>query len=150
MREWLDDPAFAERPVVAAASTIILPIHPDKERLITPPVAPDEIGPDGQNYAGEAADRFARLGKAVETLPVATFVAAADIIGWRTITADMPAPSTGLLTLVWLLGTFAHAEIHAFGFTFEGWHGHAWDRERAFFAATAATGRLTLVPSASA
>lgn len=42
-------------------------------------------------------------------------------------------PSTGMFTIIYTIEKIMKAgdELHLFGFTFEGWHGHAWAVERA-------------------
>lgn len=144
MREWLDEYAFASRPAFRAAQTILLPIHPDKDHLMVPPIATKDVGEEGRNHAVEAKIRFETLGKSVLILPVSVFLSAAKIIGCTRVTPTMPAPSTGLLVLVFLLSRYRGAKIEAFGFTFEGWHGHRWDLERAFMESLRADGRLCL------
>lgn len=42
-------------------------------------------------------------------------------------------PSSGLLVFLRLREIYPAKAIHLFGFTHEGWSGHAWDAEREFF-----------------
>jgi hypothetical protein len=56
-------------------------------------------------------------------------------------------PSTGALTLYYLLGRFPAAAIRLFGFTHEGWNGHAWSAEREWMAALQAGGRIEILPA---
>jgi hypothetical protein len=59
----------------------------------------------------------------------------------------MSAPSTGLIALLWALETFG-CPINVYGFGFDGWEGHRWDRERAFFETMQVEGRARLHPTA--
>ncbi|MDY8108151.1 glycosyltransferase family 29 protein [Fulvimarina sp. 2208YS6-2-32] len=145
MREWLDDPDFSERPQVQAADCILLPIHPDKDELIDPPLTREErLDPDARNYAREA---HAMLGErsdaSVSILPARHFIEACRTIGQIRQERRMPAPSTGLIALHWALAT-CRSPIDVTGFRFDGWPGHRWEAERAFFRAMEAGGRIRI------
>ena len=147
MREWLDDPEFAVRPVVAAAAEILLPIHPAKDEMIVPPLTPAERShPDAANYADEARKMLEKHGKTVSVVSVEIFLQAAAIIGFERPERAMDAPSTGLIALCWALETFDDP-IDIVGFGFAGWDGHRWGRERAFFEKLQAGGRIRLHPA---
>ncbi|WP_268879183.1 hypothetical protein [Jiella pelagia] len=146
MREWLADPAFVQRAAVRQADEILLPIHPAKDGLIVPPLTDDErSSPDGRNYTQEACAMLAALGKRAAAVDVRHFLTASAIIGYERPERAMSAPSTGLIALVWALETFDDT-IAVHGFGFEGWAGHRWDRERAFFEAMHDAGRIRLSP----
>lgn len=148
MREWLDDPGFPDRPAVAGAREILFPIHPDKDDLIEPPLdAEERMHPDARNWAAEAGERLRASGRHVTLVDVAIFLRASAIVGNRRPARDMSPPSTGLIALVWALETFA-GPIDVHGFGFDGWHGHRWDRERAFFARMRDEGSVRLHPIA--
>ena len=149
MAERLGDSGFTDTPVVRAAGEVILPIAPETDDLRDPPVpAAERAAPDARNYAEEATRRLEAAGNAVRVLPPSVFTAAVAAAGHDRFTPDTPPPSTGLIALVWLLGAFPACRVHAFGFGFEGWSGHAWDGERAFFARQEALGRVVLHPPA--
>ena len=146
MREWLDDPDFLARPAVAQADEILLPIHPGKDDLIEPPLSEAEhLAPDARNWAPEAEARLRADGRSVTRVGVETFLRAAAIIGYEQPQRDMSAPSTGLIALLWALETFG-GPIDVYGFGFDGWDGHRWDRERAFFETMQNEGRVRLHP----
>ena len=148
MREWLDDPGFADRPAVAGAGEILFPIHPDKDDLIEPPLGADErMAPDARNWAAEAGEMLRAGGRPVTLVDVAIFLRASAIIGNGRTERHMSAPSTGLIALVWALETFSDP-IDVYGFGFEGWPGHRWDKERAFFERMRDEGRVRLHPIA--
>ena len=147
MAERLANPRFERSPPVEAAGTVILPIAPETDDLRDPPVPlAERAAPDARNHAGEATARLRAAGKRVEVLPAALFAEAVRAAGHERLAPDTPPPSTGLIALVWLLTTRPDHHVHAFGFGFEGWDGHAWDGERACFERHAAAGRLTLHP----
>ena len=149
MAERLSDPGFAGTPVISAAGEVILPIAPETDDLRDPPVpVAERAAPDARNYAAEATRRLQAAGKAVRVLPASVFTASVTAAGHDRFTPDTPPPSTGLIALVWLLDAFPDCRVHAFGFGFEGWSGHAWDGERAFFARQEALGRVVLHPPA--
>jgi hypothetical protein len=133
MAEWLKTGSILEAEAFASAMRIVLPIAP--EVGYQHPV--DDL--DSTNFQREASSRFHSAGKKVELVSREVFDEARSIVGEA-------APSTGLITLLWLLRTEGDAQIHAFGFGFAGWTGHAFDRERAFFKEVARKGRLTLHP----
>ncbi|TPW28165.1 glycosyltransferase family 29 protein [Pararhizobium mangrovi] len=149
MREWLDDPAFATRKPMRETRRILLPIHPDKDERIAPPLsAAERADPDGANHADEARMRFSAAGKEVIVVDEAVFLAACAVIGHPRIERAMPAPSTGLIALIWALSTFDEP-IDVFGFGFDGWQGHRWAMERAFFHAKENEGRVRIHPPVS-
>ena len=145
MRERLENPARLFTPALRAAERVILPIAPQTDDLRVPPVPPAaRLAPDARNYAPEASARLEAANKRVATLPARFFAAAARAAGHERLAPDTPPPSTGLIALVWLLEAYPAAPIHCFGFAFEGWEGHAWAAERAFFARQAEAGRVRL------
>ncbi|RFC64350.1 hypothetical protein DYI37_08490 [Fulvimarina endophytica] len=148
MREWLDEPGFADRLLVRTAGEILLPIHPGKDDLADPPLSQDErTAPDARNYAAEAVHALEAAGRPVAVMPAAIFLKACRLIGYERPERGMDAPSTGLLTLLWALERYA-GPIDVLGFGFEGWSGHRWSRERAIFEDFEAKGRIRLHPIA--
>lgn len=142
--EWLADPGFVDRPVVRAAKEILLPIHPAKDNHYSPPLTEAERGePDARNHADAMVSMLERSGKSATILSPNLFLKACRIIGYERPERGMAAPSTGLIALVWALGTF-DKPVAATGFGFDGWSGHRWKAERAFFEAQQDKGRLRL------
>ncbi|KAB0681518.1 hypothetical protein F6X38_05920 [Aureimonas leprariae] len=138
MREWLEDPDFVRRRVVAEAGAFLLPFPPK------PPEAdPSE---DGRDWTGEAAARLRPLGCPVAVLPEPLTREAAALV--RREAGRPAAPSTGYLTAFALLAVTRPEAVRfdVFGFGFAGWEGHAFDAERRWFEAMAAAGRLRLHP----
>ncbi|NGM37550.1 hypothetical protein G4G93_27165 [Methylobacterium sp. DB0501] len=140
MREWLADPGFIDRPVVRRARAFVLPF----------PMLPDaQNRPEPICFTREALALLRPLGKPVHILPGILHDEARRRLGPRT--DGRPNPSTGFLTMLALrLGRPAQAapaEVHGFGF--DGWPGHPWAAERAWFADEAAAGRLRLHPLAA-
>lgn len=146
MREWLDDTAFLTRPAVVQAGEILLPIHPAKDDLIAPPLDEAERkAPDARNWAPEAEAMLRADGRTVTRVDVDIFLRACAVIGYPRPQRDMSAPSTGLIALLWALETFG-GPIDVYGFGFDGWDGHRWNRERAFFETMQDEGRVRLHP----
>ncbi|TNC13033.1 hypothetical protein FF100_13900 [Methylobacterium terricola] len=137
MREWLADPGFLDRPVVRQAQAFVLPF----------PMLPEEHNrPEPICFTREALAMLRPLGRPVHILPESLHGEA-----WRRLAAlgsARPNPSTGFLTMLALrVGRPAGAPpVEAHGFGFDGWPGHPWAAERAWFAAEAAAGRLRLHP----
>ena len=126
MREWLDDPAFAMRPAVAAARRIVLPIAPTGQGIVEPDA--DRFA-GHVNHAAEATARLRAAGRAVRVLPRRAFEAACAALA---IEPDGGrAPSTGFVALHhYRTGLPAAWTVELVGFGFDGWQGHAWDAER--------------------
>ncbi|MCK5930934.1 MAG: glycosyltransferase family 29 protein [Fulvimarina manganoxydans] len=143
-REWLANPGFVDRASVRTSGEILLPIHPAKDDHYLPPLSAAERGePDARNHAADMVSMLERSDKAVTVLSPEIFLKACRIIGYERPERGMAAPSTGLIALVWALQTF-DMPIAVSGFSFEGWPGHRWEAERAFFEAQRDEGRLRL------
>lgn len=136
-REWLADRNFLERPVVRAARAFILPF----------PMLPAEHNvPEPICWTRELLALLQPLGRPVLLLPETLHQQAHALLGQRA--TGRPNPSTGfLVTLALLLGRPAGAgPAQVFGFGFDGWPGHPWAAERAWFAEAEAAGRIRLHP----
>lgn len=141
MREWLEDRHFLERPVVRAARAFILPF----------PMLPAEHNrPEPICWTREILALLRPTGRPVHVLPEALHERARCLLAPRT--EGRPNPSTGfLVTLALLLARGrGAAPVRAYGFGFDGWAGHPWAAERAWFAEQEAAGRLHLHPLESA
>lgn len=137
MREWLEDRHFLMRPVIRAAGAFILPF----------PMLPAEHNvPEPICWTREILARLRPLGRPIHILPEALHDQARSLLADGT--SREPNPSTGfLVTLALLRGrTEWRPAAEAYGFGFEGWPGHPWAAERAWFSAAEAAGRLRLHP----
>ncbi|MFJ7437558.1 hypothetical protein ACIQW5_07895 [Methylorubrum thiocyanatum] len=137
MREWLEDRHFLERPAVRAAGAFILPF----------PMLPAEHNrPETICWTREVLALLRPSGRPVHILPEALHERARRLLAPRT--PGRPNPSTGfLVTLALLLARGqGAAPVQAYGFGFDGWLGHPWAAERAWFADQEAAGRLNLHP----
>ncbi len=137
MREWLEDRDFLKRPVVQAAQAFILPF---------PLLAAEENGPEPICWTREALARLRPSGRPIHILPQSLHDRARRLLAPHT--RGCPNPSTGfLVTLALLLDRACHADpVRAYGFGFDGWPGHPWAAERAWFADVQGAGRLSLHP----
>jgi hypothetical protein len=139
-REWLADRNFLQRPVVRAAQAFILPF----------PMLPAEHNvPEPICWTRELLALLQPLGRPVLLLSETLQQQAHTQLTPRT--AGCPNPSTGfLVTLALLLVRPASARpAQAFGFGFDGWPGHPWAAERAWFADAEAAGRIRVHPPLS-
>lgn len=142
MREWLRDPRFLDRPVVRCADAFILPF---------PMLPAEQNRPEQVCWTREVLELLAPLGKPVHILPEELHQAAR--LRLAPVTTDpgpagRPNPSTGfLVTLAFLLGRpLRRGPVAAHGFGFDGWPGHPWTAERAWFRQAEAAGHLRLHP----
>ncbi|OXT02100.1 hypothetical protein B7H23_04010 [Notoacmeibacter marinus] len=151
MAEWLDEATLEQSPAFAAAQRIILPIHPDKDHAVVPPLTAGEWAElDGPPLTERAIRRFSHRGKRVRLLPATCFISAATAIGIEPLRRNSPAPSSGYLLVSAILErTHPDQTVTIHGFGFEGWNGHDFDAERRWFARQASAGRLIYAPSSS-
>lgn len=141
MREWLEDRHFLERPLVRAAQAFILPF----------PMLPDEHNrPEPICWTSDILALLHPTGRPVHILSEALHDHARDLLAPRT--PGRPNPSTGFLVTLALLCARAPGAppVQAYGFGFDGWPGHPWAAERAWFVGEEAAGRLHLHPFESA
>ncbi len=134
-REWVEDPHFRERPVVRAARAFILPF----------PILPAAQNvPEPICWTRELLAVLRPLGRPVHILPEALHDRARALL--TAGPGDRPNPSTGFLVTLALCEErpAAAPPAEAFGFGFDGWPGHPWAAERAWFARSHAAGRLRL------
>ena len=148
MREWLDDPRFAERPAVRSASAVFLPIHPDHlDHMDRLPSPEERRGADAEDHTAEAVAKLTRAGVRVELLSAPSFAAAMRELGRAAVPGAAP-PSTGYLGTRHFVETLGRAgcRIECYGFGWDGYAAHDWDGERAWFDAREREGRLHVVP----
>lgn len=166
--EWLEDPALGTRPAIRAARRILLPLHPGSAFLGTRRDAAGAVHRDDVDHtralrarlAGPAREVVAldarhheRCCRALGLVPApATGTDSAGDGAAPPPDAAVHRPSTGFVALLWYLTTLPpEARIRLHGFTFEGWSGHPWARERERVAAEVRAGRVELVaPDAAA
>ncbi|WP_342166530.1 hypothetical protein [Methylobacterium sp. SD21] len=136
-REWLEDPGFLDRPVIRAAESFILPF---------PMLPPEQNVPEPICWTREMLALLQPLRRPIHILPDALHGYAHALLAAGT--EGEPNPSTGfLVTLALILGRPAQASAaEAHGFGFDGWPGHPWAAERAWFAAAEAAGQIRLHP----
>ena len=135
MREWLADPSFRDRPVVRGAGAFILPF---------PMLPPEQNVPEPICWTREVLALLRPLGKPIHILSEGLHAEAHRLLAPGS--AGRPNPSTGFLVAYAILrGRPAGAQpVEAYGFGFEGWPGHPWAAERAWFAKAQAQARLRL------
>lgn len=133
---YRDDPAFLK------AGRLVLPYHPEIiRRCMRPPSLLSRLKGRRADWTDACLSAAKAYGKSVEIISPEAYDAAARVLGISGVWRDH-VPSSGFLAIERAL---THGEeIHVFGFTFRGWHRHAWDREEAIVRAHAAAGRLTL------
>lgn len=134
--EWLADPGFAQRKAVQDATRITL-------------VFPPSTKPEDECHAEQLCDRLLPLGKAVGWIDAATEDRArAALLRYGALPTS--ALSSGFLYSFMALEAedSASSSFDIFGFGFDGWDGHAWSAERAWFEGAHAAGRLVLHPLA--
>ncbi len=128
---------FLDRPVIRAAESFILPF----------PMLPAEQNvPEPICWTREMLALLQPLsGRSTSCRRPARACAHALLAAG---TEGEPNPSTGfLVTLALILGRPAQAvAAEAHGFGFDGWPGHPWAAERAWFAAAEAAGQIRLHP----
>ncbi|MFP5076200.1 hypothetical protein ACLE20_02740 [Rhizobium sp. YIM 134829] len=130
--EWLADPGFVERRAVRDATQITL-------------VFPPSTKSEDECHAHGLIGRLTPLGKIIGWIDAETEARArAALIGHGG--NPKAALSSGYLYTFRLLEAGSASAPHVFGFGFEGWDGHAWAAERAWFEASHDAGRLVLHP----
>ena len=147
MEEWLRTGSIETGAAFLATPRVCLPIHPRKASLIVPPLDRREReAAREQDFTEAATLRFVRLGKAVDLYDAAHFARSVRALGYAALKRDAPAPSTGYLAARWWVEQARSRgwRCHAYGFGFEGWHGHDFEAERAWFDRAASTGFLSV------
>ncbi|WP_156381829.1 hypothetical protein [Rhizobium sp. Leaf341] len=134
--EWLADPTFPQRRAVQDAARITL-VFPPSEK------------PEDECHAEDLCQRLGPLGKEIGWIDAATedraraallthgaiptsALSSGFLYTFRTLEAEEPGSSS----------------FDIVGFGFDGWDGHAWSAERAWFEAAHNSGRLVLHPLA--
>ncbi len=116
-------------------------VHP-----AVPDARPEANLPEPICWTREILARLRPTGRPIHILPESLHERARGLLAAGT--SGRPNPSTGfLVTLALLLDRPSDADpIQAFGFGFDGWPGHPWAAERAWFERAEAAGRLRLHP----
>jgi hypothetical protein len=112
------------------AETIVLPLNPIVIRNYHP--RPNWIAwLRGQRWESTQAmlEVFGRT-KPVTVFPVDHYERCCEELGIFSESKKQVFPSSGFLATSWLMRKFPNAKINLFGFSFQGWKRHAWERER--------------------
>ena len=146
--EWLRDPALARRPAVAAASRVVLPLHPDSAYLPIRRDAAGRVHRDDRDHSARLRERLETPARAVIRLPARHHERCCAALGLDPAGGvDDGRPSTGFVALAWYLDALAPGwRVVLHGFTFEGWEGHPWRREREWVEARVREGVAQVVP----
>lgn len=150
--EWLEDATFAHRPVVAAAGRVLLPLHPASRYLGTRAGADGRVHRDDRDHGDALETLLASPARRVVRLTAGHHERCCEALGLVVApcadeAVDDARPSTGFVALLWYAATLPpQARIVLHGFTFEGWPGHPWAREREHVARLRRAGRVELVP----
>lgn len=149
--EWLADPRFERRAHVAGAGRVWLPLDPASAFLRTRRDARRRIVRDDVDHTEALRARLATGRRAVECLPAdhherccreLGLVPGKAATGAPHDDPDRRRPSTGFIALAWFDRTLPPEwQIVLYGFGFDGWAGHPWERERARVAARVHSGR---------
>ena len=150
--EWLEDPDLAERPAVAAASRVVLPLHPGSAYLPTRRGADGRVHRDDRDHTDALRERLGSPTRAVIGLPARHHERCCAALGLDPAGGvDDGRPSTGFVALAWYLDALAPGwRVVLHGFTFEGWEGHPWRCEREWVEARVREGTVRVVPARAA
>jgi hypothetical protein len=133
--EWVRDQTFWRRRAVRSATVVSLPIAPTLLDYLGGQLWRYQYGSarvrDSLNFTKQYLRRFS-ASKKVRILPNHVRLAALQLVAGNTRQHDVTHwPSTGFLALQWYYHHLApNASIDLYGFSFAGWDGHHWERER--------------------
>lgn len=132
--EWIRDPEFIKRRAISCAQLITL-------------VFPHTDDPGAECWFNELSQLLQEAGKSV------TFINDAEHSYARETLCKLGAHSEAALSSGFV---YSHSKLrslpigapplHIFGFSFEGWDGHAWSSEAEWFRRSASEGRVQLHP----
>lgn len=139
--KYRDDPAYED------AERIVLSYHPDIVRHYMPRPNPLSRLLGRHNDWSALCEQIAvARGKETETLPAELYRAACAILDIDIERKEF-FPSSGFLAVLHELGRAPKSNgLEIFGFGFQGWKRHRWDREKAYLSAMAAAGKIVLNP----
>ncbi len=130
--EWIHDPEFVNRRAISSAQLITL-------------VFPHSDDPGAECWFNELSQLLQDVGKSV------TFINDAEHSYARETLCKLGARSEAALSSGFV---YAHSKLRSlpigspplqiFGFSFEGWEGHAWSAEAEWFRRSASEGRVQM------
>ncbi len=130
--EWLADPQFTQRRAVQDARRVTL-VFPPSARI------------EDECHAEELCQRLAPLGKEIRWIDEATEARARQALLSHGASPTAALSSGFLYTFMTVeAGDPRKWALDVFGFGFDGWDGHAWAAERAWFEACHRERRLKL------
>ncbi|MGE7368764.1 hypothetical protein ACQKKX_06770 [Neorhizobium sp. NPDC001467] len=134
-REWLSDPAFVERPAIQAAHLVTL-------------VFPRSEDPGAECCFDDLARLLTESGKAVSHIEEEDHRLAREALRNLGAASDAAVSSGFIYTYSKLRALAADAPpLQVFAFSFEGWNGHAWKAEEAWFRQQEREGRIRIHPA---
>jgi hypothetical protein len=135
MQRRVSDPSYLASPRVVEARRIILPYHPSIIARYHPkPNLLSRAKGRKADWTAEAIAMFEAAGKAITVLPAEFYEDCCQELGISAGERTTLFPSTGLIGIRYVLHELAAlpGAISLYGFSWQGWKRHAWDRERAW------------------
>ncbi|WP_163267855.1 glycosyltransferase family 29 protein [Chelativorans alearense] len=129
----LADPAYPLEPAVANCRRVILPYHPSIIARYHPkPNMLSRLKGRRADWTERAIEVFGAAGKEVAILPPVFYEECCAELGIAAGERSRIFPSTGFLAIVYATRKFSQDEwrIRLFGFGWEGWKRHDWEREK--------------------
>lgn len=133
MQARLSDPDFRRSPFFAGAGRIILPYHPSIIAKYHPKPNPlSRLKGRKADWTAETVAMCREAGKEVLVLPPEFYEESCADLGIAPAERNRVFPSSGFLGIRYALEEFARSpeEIALYGFSWQGWKRHAWDKER--------------------
>ncbi|MBJ7533553.1 hypothetical protein JDN40_05470 [Rhodomicrobium vannielii ATCC 17100] len=131
---WLKDKEYVKSYYFMNTPHVILPYHPNAMKKVLRPIGIGRwLKGRRLHWTFDAIEEFLRQGKSIEVLPEHTVLECYSVLGLP-IEPQVQAPSTGFIGVYHLLKVFPETEIRLYGFSWEGWAGHLWERERRWMA----------------
>src|SRR5699024_932877 len=81
------------------------------------------------HYTQQAFNVFGEYGKEVSLLPKQFNSQCYKALGLQPEDKIEIMPSTGFMGITYILEAFSQCQIRLYGFTWEGWSGHPWEKE---------------------
>lgn len=145
MRERLEMDGFDEHPAMRGTADLAFPVHPTVLARYHPEPSPEERAAGARNdWTDPARERWGKTHRIV-TLPPEQYDEACAAIGLAEAERSQRYPSTGFLAAHSALTRRPEMAVTLYGFTFEGWDGHAWQGEQRWLEAMEAKGRVRIV-----
>jgi hypothetical protein len=135
MQRRVSDPAYLASPAFVEAHQIILPYHPSIIARYHPkPNLLSKAKGRKADWTADAIAVFGAAGKPVTVLPTQFYEACCEELGISPDKRTTLFPSTGLIGIRYALYELAAPPdaIGLYGFSWQGWKRHDWQRERAW------------------